>query len=289
MNAADPRPRLNVIGCGRVGQTLARIFHVAGLCRIQQLNSRRLTTAIGAAEFIGAGQPVEHLSQMLHAELWLVSVPDSCIGAVVRDLADLHVADNTSDGLAPVAFHCSGFKTASELEPLRRLDFKLASVHPVLTFASPATAVAQFPGTACGMEGDAAAISTLRDLFSSAGALCFEIDAASKPLYHAAAVFCTNFTVVMQALADEAWRQAGVPADLIRHIQDSLLEATAQNVAALGPAGAITGPAARGDNEVVRLQGEVVSRWHPQAGELYGVLSGMARALALKGSTHPQA
>ena len=57
------------------------------------------------------------------------------------------------------------------------------------------------------------------------------------------------------------------------------------NVAKLGPAEALTGPAARGDTAVVQRQGEVVQAWHPQVGEVYQLLSDMATKLKRTGRT----
>ena len=47
---------LNVVGCGRVGQTLARLLNEGGLCRVQDLKARRVDNATQAARFIGAGR-----------------------------------------------------------------------------------------------------------------------------------------------------------------------------------------------------------------------------------------
>ncbi len=283
--SAPERPRLNVVGCGRVGQTLAKIFHALGICQIQHLKSRDVRQAADAANFIGAGVAVSRLDQMAAAELWLLSVPDASISETAQALSQVMVVPSDTAVQRPIAFHCSGFKTADALTALSLKHVSVASVHPVLSFASPATATQQFRGTACGMEGDAFALEVLRQIFSAAGGLCFEIDAASKPLYHAAAVFCTNFTVVMQALAREAWHDSGVPPELSSQIQSALLRTTVENVLSMGPGRAITGPAARGDLEVVKAQGDVVAQWHPQAGEVYRILSAMARSLALREST----
>jgi predicted short-subunit dehydrogenase-like oxidoreductase (DUF2520 family) len=69
-------------------------------------------------------------------------------------------------------------------------------------------------------------------------------------------------------------------------MQRGLLTATVENVLALGPK-AITGPAARGDVDVVRAQGAAVAEWHERAGLLYRELSALAAALAQTGSTLP--
>lgn len=286
MMSGNALSRLNVIGCGRVGQTLAKIFHALGICQIQHLKSRDVRQAADAANFIGAGVPVSQLDQMAAAELWLLSVPDTSISDTAQALSEVMADQSDTSAQQPIVFHCSGFKTADALAALRLKHVSLASVHPVLSFASPVTATQQFRGTACGMEGDAYALQVLKQIFSAAGGLCFEIDAASKPLYHAAAVFCTNFTVVMQALAREAWHDSGVPPELTSQIQSALLRTTVENVLSMGPGRAITGPAARGDVDVVKAQGALVTHWHPQAGEVYRILSSMARALALTQSTH---
>jgi predicted short-subunit dehydrogenase-like oxidoreductase (DUF2520 family) len=73
-----------------------------------------------------------------------------------------------------------------------------------------------------------------------------------------------------------------VPPALVPQIPAALLRTTVDNVIQLGPC-AITGPAARGDMEVVRLQGAEVLRWQPEAGALYEALSRMARRLAVRG------
>ncbi|MGE4242100.1 Rossmann-like and DUF2520 domain-containing protein [Ramlibacter sp.] len=270
---------LNVVGCGKVGQTLARVLHAGHACVVQDLKGIDLSEANRAAEFIQAGRPAESLRDMRPADLWLVTVPDTKIASVAAEIAAAIGASSPA-----VAFHCSGFLPASTLAPLRDLGWSLASVHPVLTFADPAAAVTQFPGTPCGVEGDEAALHVLRPLFAAIGARCFAVQTDRKPLYHAAAVFSNNFTVVLQTIAREAWAAAGVPDDLAPTIQASLLKATVENVVELGPR-AITGPAARGDAQVVRSQGADVFRWNPDAGVVYHELSRLARRLSLHQST----
>lgn len=279
---------LNVIGCGRVGQTLAHLFHTSGSVAVQDLKGVDAAEAGRAADFIQAGRPAATLDDMRPADFWLVTVPDTCIGQVAHELALSISARFQVRQESSVAFHCSGFLPASVMAPLRETGFRVASTHPVFTFAEPASAVAQFKGTPFGLEGDPLALEWLRPQLEAIGGVCFEVQTDRKPLYHAAAVFSNNFNVVLQSIAREAWAAAGVPDDLAAQIHASLMQATAENVLKLGPR-AITGPAARGDTDVVRRQGAEVFRWHPDAGVVYQELSRLARRLAVQQSTFAHA
>jgi predicted short-subunit dehydrogenase-like oxidoreductase (DUF2520 family) len=276
-----PLIKFSVIGCGRVGQTLAALLHQHAQVQVQDLYSRSFSSAEQAAKFVGAGQPVAELAHMRTANVWLLSVPDAQVGAAAQALAEAQGAKLSGS----IVFHNSGFLSAAELQPLQALGCHVASAHPVLNFASPDTGVRQFAGTPCGLEGDAAALAWLHTALSAIGGRCFEIASADKPLYHAAAVFSSNFTVVLQGIAQDAWQTAGVPPELMRPLTEALLKSTVDNVLAMGPAKALTGPAARGDIAVVQAQGEVVKSWSPTAGELYKTLSELAAQLKKHGKT----
>ena len=271
----------NVIGCGRVGQTLAALLHQQGQVEVQDLYSRSFRSAKQAAQFVGAGQPVADLADMRAADVWLLSVPDAQVAAAAQSLAE---ALGTKLAGA-IVFHSSGFLSAAVLQSLQALGCHVASAHPVLNFASPDTGVHQFAGTPCGLEGDAKALAWLHTALTAIGGRCFEIASADKPLYHAAAVFSSNFTVVLQGIAQDAWRSAGVPPELLRPLTEALLKSTVDNVLAMDPAQALTGPAARGDTALVQAQGEVVKRWSAPAGEVYKTLSALAGQLKKDGQT----
>jgi len=224
---------------------------------------------------------VADLAGMRAVDVWLLSVPDAQVAAAAQALAEAHGAKLAG----AVVFHNSGFLSAAELQPLQALGCHVASAHPVLNFASPDTGVRHFAGTPCGLEGDAPALAWLQTSLTAIGGRCFEIASADKPLYHAAAVFSSNFTVVLQGIAQDAWRSAGVPPELLRPLTEALLKSTVDNVLAMGPAQALTGPAARGDTAVVQAQGDVVAQWSAPAGEVYQTLSELAGQLKKDGQT----
>jgi predicted short-subunit dehydrogenase-like oxidoreductase (DUF2520 family) len=250
--------------------------------QIQDVLTTSVAGATQAVAFIGAGHAVQTLAQMRPADLWLVAVPDQQIAISAIEMARVFATQTPA-----TVFHCSGALGASALAPLREHGWQVASAHCILSFASPASAVQQFAGTPCGIEGEAAAIACLQPIYAAIGAKCFVLEADKKLLYHAAAVFATNFLPVLQAVAEDLWQSSGVPPELLPHLRASLLRNAVDNVLALGPANALTGPAARGDTELVLRQGQAVAQWDPAVGAAYKALSELAVRLATHG-TPPQ-
>jgi predicted short-subunit dehydrogenase-like oxidoreductase (DUF2520 family) len=59
-----------------------------------------------------------------------------------------------------------------------------------------------------------------------------------------------------------------------------LLNNAVANITRLGPQGALTGPAARGDIAAIARQAQAVRAWDNQAGDAYRALSALALRLA---------
>lgn len=271
-------PTLNLIGAGRVGQTLARLWQQQRTFTLQGVACRTRVSAQAACGFIGAGTPTA-LSELPPAQVWMLAVPDRDIAAVAQQLAR-QVAAWPASAPPPVLFHCAGASGSELLQPLTDLGWRTASAHCILSFAQPAQACAQFPGTVCALEGEASACALLQAAFAAIGAQCFALRREDKLLYHAAAVFATNFVPVLQSVAEDAWAASGVPAALLPQLRATLLRNAVDNITALGPARALTGPAARGDSAHIARQSAVVHQWRPAAGQAYDALSTLALQLA---------
>ncbi len=274
--------KVNLIGAGRVGQTLLGLLRSLPGYTIQDVLSSRLVSAQSAVKLAGAGRAVKTYAELKPAGLWILTVPDTQISIAATEIANAFKDRNVAVQ-PPVAFHCRGFFAADQMASLGDLGWRLASVHPVLTFTDPLIAIRQFEGTFCGVEGEA--LEIVEPFLKEMGALPFRINSEQKSLYHAAAVISNNFTVVLQAIAREAWSAAGVPEDIATQLNANLLQATYENVAAHGPLGALTGPASRGDTVVVKQQTQDVTRWHPAAGAVYKELSELAQKMTTIGKT----
>ncbi len=268
---------INLIGGGRVAQTLGRLLVQGGQHTLSDVLTRHTATAQAAVAFIGAGRALSVPTQLAAADLWVLAVPDDQIQLTASLLAQLPVASQPA-----VVCHSSGALASNVLGPLALRGWATASAHCLLSFATPAMALGQFAGTPCALEGDAHAVQVLQGLFSGLGARCFTLDAQDKLLYHAGAVFATNFLPVLQDLAEQLWQHSGMPPHLAHDMRERLLSRSVHNIVTLGPAGALTGPAARGDTALINDQAAALEAWQLNAAEAYRALSTLATQLAAK-------
>lgn len=256
---------LNLIGAGRAGQTLARLWHQAGLLQIQAVVCRRQAHAELAVEFIGSGIAATGLSALPNADVWLIATPDDQIANVAEQLGQVHIKGD-------VAFHLSGSLNGDNLAPLRGCGLVLASIHPIRSFAQPQLACQQFAGTHCGVEGDAAALAVLLPLFQGIGASTFHIDSQHKSLYHAGSVMACNYLVSLLEAGLQCFEAAGVSRENALAALGPLLHGTLDNVSRLGTQAALTGPIVRGDTAVVAKHQLALQQALPHLLPLYQLL-----------------
>jgi predicted short-subunit dehydrogenase-like oxidoreductase (DUF2520 family) len=265
---------LNILGAGHVGRVLGRLFAARGVFEVQDLLTRGSDSARAAVAFIGAGRTAASLEAMRTAGVWMLALPDDRIEGAAAALA----AAQPMAGA--VVFHCSGAKASAALDALRRAGAHVASVHPVRSFADPATVAADFDGTFCGVEGDEAALAVLLPAFEAIGARPVRIDAAAKTVYHAASVFASNYLVTVLDAALRAYEAAGVPPEVARELARPLASESLANVFRLGPEVALSGPIARGDTATVARQQAAVGAWDAPSGALYEALAAATWDLA---------
>jgi len=267
---------LNLIGAGHVGRALSRLFHTRGVFAVQDVLTRAPAHAREAVAFIGAGHAVDAMGAMRPAAVWMLAVADDQIGAVAEALASSGRADGA------IVFHCSGAKASTVLAPLAARGARVASVHPIRSFADPEAVAKAFEGTFCGVEGDADALALLLPAFTDIGARPVAIDANAKTVYHAASVFASNYLVTVLDAALRAYEAAGIPPEVARELARPLAGETLVNVLRLGPERALSGPIARGDAATVACQQAAVNAWDAPTGKLYEALAAATWDLAAR-------
>lgn len=264
---------LNMVGAGKVGRVLGRLFASSGAFVLQDVLTRSPGGSAQALAFMGAGHAAASIDSMRRADCWMLAVGDDQIESVCAALA----AAGQLDGA--VVFHCSGAKPSSVLAAPGAL---VASVHPVRSFADPHQVATHFSDTFCGIEGDAKALAMLAPALALIGARAVMIDAAAKTVYHAASVFASNYLVTVLDAALRAYRAAGIDDAVARQMAGPLAAETLANVLRIGPEAALTGPIARGDMDTVARQQAALDAWDGTTGQLYASLAKATGALALR-------
>jgi len=77
----------------------------------------------------------------------------------------------------------------------------LGSLHPLQTISSPEHAAERLKGAWAAVEGMPRAVQAAEALAHDLGLRPFHIPSKAKPIYHASAVFASNYFVVVEAVA----------------------------------------------------------------------------------------
>jgi predicted short-subunit dehydrogenase-like oxidoreductase (DUF2520 family) len=161
------------------------------------------------------------------------------VDAVVIATPDAAVAE-VAAAIAPVAstvvLHLSGALGLDALAPHRRRG----SLHPLMPLPSPEVGRVRLrSGITFAVAGDPMAA----ELGEALGGRCVVVADERRAAYHAAACIASNHLVALLAQAGRVAQSAGLDLDALV----PLAAAALGDVAELGPAAALTGPAARGD------------------------------------------
>lgn len=266
---------LNIIGCGRLGQTLARLWSQHAVFTIQDIMNRTLDSAAAAVAFIGAGRAVTDAVDLRPADLFMIATPDDAIVTCVQRLARIGCLQSGN-----IVFHCSGALPSTDIRLVAAYGAFAASVHPVKSFATPDLAVNSFAGTYCGVEGDPAALTVLQPAFARIGGKLFAIDPARKTFYHAAAVLLCNDLTALIELGARVYEKAGLSRKTAFDVMQPIVRETVEAAFTLGTTRALTGPVARGDYTTVAKQLDALHAWNPHIETVYRALGAVALDLA---------
>lgn len=207
----------------------------------------------------------------------VLAVPDDKLQEVANEVARAGRAPRPS-----VVFHLSGALSTDVLTPLHAAGYIVGSLHPLQTVADPWSGAERLRGCAYAIAGEPGALTTARRIVTALDGRAMVIPPNLRPLYHAAAVFASNYILVAAATVARALAEAGIPESDAVAAALPLMRGTMDNVEQLGLGSALTGPVARGDVDTVRLH---LSRLSPRERRLYCALGletvQLARAVGL--------
>lgn len=253
-----------IIGCGRVGRTLARQLTAAGYEPVG-FASRSRQSAEKAASISGRPENVydDIAAAAKSAGLVFLTTPDHAIAPTCRTIADGRGFQKDA-----VVLHCSGALSSDILKPAGECGASVGSMHPLQSFA----AVGEenpFVGIKAAVEGDPAALALAREVAGALGADPISIRTEGKTLYHAAAVVASNYLVTLMRLSFDLLEAAGVESSETFDVLKPLINGTLTNIEGVGIPDALTGPIARGDVETVANHLSAIRELSEEAADLY--------------------
>lgn len=254
------------MGAGRVGTALGALLvraghTVAAAAGRGRASRERVERYLPGVPFVGS------VEAATRGEVVLLSVPDDRIRQVCESLA---LRGAFSESRAVV--HLSGSNPLGDLAAAEGAGALSLSVHPLQAAPDVETAIERFPGcgfavTARSEEGFALGEA----LAEGAGGRPFRLLDQHKPLYHAAAVFCSNFLTVTTGVAERLFVEAGIPE--ARALFAPLSEASLGTALLRGAGEALTGPVARGDAGTIRRNLEALKERAPDCVPVYLTLA----------------
>jgi len=233
---------VRIIGPGRAGKSFARAFEAVGV---------KVRGVLGHDDDVAPAA--------LGVDVVLLAVPDRAVASVASAVEPVRLT---------VVAHCSGSLGLEVLAPHERV----ASLHPLVTLPDPVIgAVRLRTGGYFVVAGDQVAT----DLALALGGHPLVMRADRRAEYHAAACIASNHLVALLGQVQRVAESVGLPLEAFLPLARGALD----DVGLLGPAAALTGPAARGDLATIERHRQVLD-----ATELDGYDAGVALARRLKTS-----
>lgn len=238
------KPRITIIGLGKVGTAMLRVFTNHGYVVISAYNRTGVADTL-KSEFTETTfvQDLSSLEQTI-GDLIFLTVSDDSITSLSEELARQPFKWG-----GRMVVHCSGTYSSKSLSALKEAGAKTASFHPMQAITKSTNS---FSGIWFDIEGDKEALKSLEQIAEVFGAKSFRVEAEAKPFLHASAVVASNYLVVLVDLVSKISARASISEETALKALTPLMENTLQNINDLGVTEALTGPIARGDVDTVR-------------------------------------
>jgi predicted short-subunit dehydrogenase-like oxidoreductase (DUF2520 family) len=236
-------PTVRIIGPGRAGGALAIALAAAGW---------------------EVDEPVRR-----GEDLTLVAIGPDLLVVATPDAAVAEVAAAVRPAPGTVVAHMAG---SLGLDVLGEHPHR-ASLHPLVTMPTAQVGARKLSGAWIAVAASTPGAERLvEQTVADLGARSIHVADHDRVAYHAAATIASNHLVALLGQAERVAATAGVP--LSAYLD--LVRATVDNVERMGPAAALTGPIARGDEDTVARH---LAALDPAERPAYEALADQARRL----------
>lgn len=223
-------PRIAVIGSGNVATHLAKAVTRAGyklsIYNHHYESASRLASAVGTTAVADL--------DALDADIYIIAIKDDAIASLAASVA----------GRKGLWLHTSG---SVDMKVFDGIVDSYGVLYPMQTFSKDADVdMTEVPFFIEGCNGDVT--RAIRELASSLSHKVLEVSSANRVKLHIAAVFACNFTNYMWAQSSDILESIG--ADF--SVMHPLIKATLDKTLTMSPHDGQTGPARRGDVDIIK-------------------------------------
>jgi len=270
------KQKVGFIGAGKVGTALATTLFKGGYPVVAVANkniseSEKLADLVPGCHIFKTAQEVANT-----AEHVFITTPDDSIPTVASELT-WRPEQNV--------VHCSGAASIDILEPAKKYGAMVGSFHPCQAFASVDQAIKNLPGSTFAIEAQGPLLDILKEMASTIGCDWIVLKPGNKALYHAAAVFASNYFVTLLKVATDLFQNFDVPAAQSTKVLMPLIQGNIKNINSIGLPGCLTGPIARGDVSTIEKHIFALKEKEPSILKLYAELGLSTIPIALEKGT----
>ncbi len=244
-----------IIGAGNVATHIARSLVACGVVP-RQIWSRTMESALQLAGECDCQAVSDWDSVVVDADIYVVAVVDNKLESVVAELG--HRIRNG------VVVHTAGSMSISVFDGHCR---RYGVFYPMQTFSK--SKKVNFHRIPCFVEASSPEVLLVVKTF--AGMLSqyvYEMSSADRQWLHVAAVFSCNFANACYCMADKVLRSHGLDFSVML----PLVEETTKKLSVLRPDEAQTGPAVRGDLNVMERHLRMLGS-QSELGRIYSLMS----------------
>lgn len=246
---------ITFIGAGNVAWHLAQAFSVNGY-RIRQIYSRTIDSASRLAQLVNASATNNIMDIDDESDIYIYSLADDALQWAITELRcgkGIHV--HTSGSMPMCVF--SNTRT------------QYGCIYPLQTFTK--NKAIDFSKIPFFIEAsDDETMVSMEMLVETLSRKIYHISSGDRQFVHLAGVFACNFPNILYAKAEEILNKKGLPFDVI----SGLIREQTEKALELGPKKSQTGPAARGDENIIAKHLNLLSS-EPEWQNIYSQLTGL--------------
>ncbi|RBP42732.1 Rossmann-like and DUF2520 domain-containing protein [Garciella nitratireducens] len=239
---------IGFIGAGKVGCSFGHYLKQQNLSIIGYYS--RSTASSSYAAHLTHSSPLEFAELIKKSDYIFITTPDCEISNIWNRMLEYPLAGKR-------IFHMSGCLSSNIFCGWKEKQVLCYSIHPLFSFADKNSS--HLEDVVFSIEGNY--IEKIKNFLEKSHLQYFIIEEKNKPLYHASAVFVSNYMVTLAKIAEDLLKKCGLNQFQCVNAIYPLMKSTLENIKEKQIVNSLTGPIIRGDEETVKRHIENLNQY----------------------------